>query len=101
MRRLLKKFSFVIAILINLSILFTKNVFADMAIPSEYSTRGNFIGYIKVAIILAIIIGIIFIFIVKKNKKKKDSLNNNEGYNNDDNATINNLTNSNEDSRNE
>ena len=87
MRRLLKKFSFVIAILINLSFLFTKNVFADMAIPSKYSIRDNFIGYIKIAIILAIIIGIIFIFIVKKNKNKKDIKNNNEEYNNDDNTT--------------
>ena len=104
MRRILKKFSFVITTFISFSIVFTKNVFADIALPSEYSERDDFKGYIIIAIILAIIIGILFIFIVKENRNKKNVKENNEEYNNDDIETINlvnNLTNSNKDSQNE
>lgn len=73
MKKIFKLFSEILIMSITILIISTKNVFADIAIPPSLETSRNVSSiYIIVAILLAIIIGIIFCFWVKKHNKDKN-----------------------------
>ena len=98
MKKILKKISLTITIMFNLCIIFTKSVFADMAIPSNYVDENHFLAYVFLATGFAILVGLIFILKIMDKKKGKNI------DNIDDESTINlinNLTSKDGDSKND